>query len=692
MLVALTLLAVAFHVFMEWLFFATKPSFLTTLRPADRLLVAGTAAFPLLAAALALGGLLGLGAVLASGPAGPERERRLARRLAAGRLVPAACLALTALLLLDNFTHTLFRFGLETFAGPVRHLYALALAGLVVACYRLVRGWQAALARSRGARLGVLASAGAVLAFSAAALVVQREPVRPLAASDLAAAAPASHRLAPAPAARQVTAGPGMRQVMPAPAARQMMPAPSARQVTAGPAARQAAAAPAPAEVARASAAAPAMPAPRPNILVIGGDGVDAAHLSLYGYRRETTPFLDRLAGEALVCDRAFPNAANTGGAVVSLLSGRLPIDTGVLYPPDVLRGQAAYLHLPAILRRLGYRTAEVSVRWYADGVDLNMRDAFDEANSRLVGSPRADRLLAELGGSGGYFLARMGERARERLVHIATRRPWPDPYGEVTTHREMSRRDAERVGQLLAFADASPEPWFAHVHLLGTHGGRFFPQRRRFSAGRDQSEDWMADFYDDAILELDRNLERAFGALAARGLLERTVVVVYSDHDMGYATSRRTPLLFRFPGGRPAGRLAAAAQNLDVAPTLLDYLGIAQPRWMTGRSLLAPDLDSCRWLVSAASNDRFHVQQGLWWVSVPRPPFYTLGTLSVTAGDRHFALDLATGRFRSIPTDLPPEAAGRCPTPDPETVRAFLLDRLRAAGYDTASLASLER
>lgn len=625
-LAALTVVAVGFHVFMEWLFFVTKPSFLSTLPTADKLLLPGTAAFPLLAAGLLLVALLGLLAAAsgrAAGPDDPAGGRRLragpARWLAVARVLPAAVLALTALLLLDNFTHTLFRFSLETFAGPARHLYVAVLALLAFLAYRLVVGWQAALGRHPAARRILFVTTAALLAFSLAALLLQREPVRPLTARDLT--------LRPDSATR------------------------------------------------------------RPNILILGSDGLDANHLSLYGYHRRTTPFLERFAREALVCERAFPNAANTGGAVGSLLSGRLPIETGLIYPPDILRGEASYRHLPAALRRLGYRNAEVSVRWYADAVDLNMRDSFDQANSRYVGNPRADRLLAGLGRSGGYFLARMGERVWERFVHVFTRRPWSDPYREVTTQRNIAKTDGDRLRALYSFVESASGPWFAHVHLLGTHGSRFYPDERYFSRGAVQDGDWKLDFYDDAIVDFDRHLGEVVRFLAGRGELERTVLVVYSDHNMSFISSKRVPLLLRFPNREHAGRLAAVAQNLDVAPTLLDYLGVERPGWMGGRSLLDPGLDPCRPVVSAGSDPSHHVEQGGWYLSVPRPPFYTLGTLTLVAGDRVFNLDVATGRLDHAPADLPPGGAGRCPTPDPAAARAFLVDRLRTAGYDVSSL-----
>ena len=69
----------------------------------------------------------------------------------------------------------------------------------------------------------------------------------------------------------------------------------------------------------------PGRPARRPNILLVGMDGVNADHLSVYGYDRATSPSLAQLARDALVFTNAYSNAANTGGALTAMLTGRLP-------------------------------------------------------------------------------------------------------------------------------------------------------------------------------------------------------------------------------------------------------------------------------------------------------------------------------------------------------------------------------
>jgi hypothetical protein len=104
-----------------------------------------------------------------------------------------------------------------------------------------------------------------------------------------------------------------------------------------------------------------------PNIILLGSDGLDATHLSAYGYERDTTPHMNARLEGALVAENAFPNGGTTAGSVASILTGKLPIETRVIYPPDILHAEDSYQHLPGILKRLGYQSVDLSVPYFGD-------------------------------------------------------------------------------------------------------------------------------------------------------------------------------------------------------------------------------------------------------------------------------------------------------------------------------------
>jgi arylsulfatase A-like enzyme len=600
--------AAIIYVLMEWTFFATKPSFMSTLGTGERIRILLVAPLPLVAASAALCAALGLGARLA-----PRARGALVR---AGALGPGFLLAATALLLLDNFTYTVFHFGVLTSAGMGRGAYVALVAGLWFWGWRTALGLlRKALGGRRPVRTAVVWTLGAVACWGALLATGRDRLAAPAFAAD----------------------GPG--------------PARSG-----------------------------------PNVLILAWDGIGAEHLSLYGRDRDTTPFLRTFRPDrALRCENAFANSLNSGGSIASLLTGKQPTTLRTYYPPEILTGRHAYEHLPGILRQRGYWNLDISARQFADAYDLNLQNAFDEANGRTEGGGRWQAAAANiLGLNTGYFLGATSERLRDRLLHAAGVREVESVYELVAGENAGTQLDDEpRLERLLrAIAERGDRPLFAHVHFMETHGPAFHLENPVFSKGRNQAEPFEADFYDDALRDMDAAFARIVRALEDAGQLDNTVLVLSSDHAKAWG-SGRIPLVFWFPPGGPAGRIRNNAQNLDVAPTLLDYLGLPIPAWMEGTSLLAGEPPATRPIFFAAVDSRL-VDTGKWRLDESRrqPPFYSLGAVGMRIGPFSYVLDLATGVLEREPLahyiGRPADAEMR----SAEEARGLLLDHLAQRGY----------
>ncbi len=201
-----------------------------------------------------------------------------------------------------------------------------------------------------------------------------------------------------------------------------------------------------------------------PNIIILSSDGLWAEHMSVYGYERPTTPFLDSVKDEFLIAENHFANASDTGGSVVSLLTGKLPTTTRVIYPPDVLHGNDSYQHFPGILKKLGYYNADISMRHYADPYDLNMRDGFSETNFREIeesGGNLIDWLRKHPGlNPTALFTNRISERMSERFGLIVKDKPILDPLAEVNKPDKRFIRDPMRMAEIERFLAESHQPF----------------------------------------------------------------------------------------------------------------------------------------------------------------------------------------------------------------------------------------
>lgn len=322
-----------------------------------------------------------------------------------------------------------------------------------------------------------------------------------------------------------------------------------------------------------------------PNVVFLSSDGIDAAHMSVYGYTRLTTPFLDDHASEFMIFENAFSNNGNTTGSVASLLTGMSPLTTGVVFPPDALSPRDARRSLPHLLGQLGYQRSNWAVPHYADATEQNLIGAFESNNGR---SDRLGQTRVPLGdGTSRWFVSEMVRTSVDLLADVFGIRELDNPYSQVSHIVGDSLSDEERLAGTIHEL-AEPGPRFVNTHFMGSHGPVFNVERSEF-ADREQERPWQGDHYDDAIREFDRKVEATYTALNEAGDLDDTIIVVTSDHGQQYDATKRVPLLIRLPERQGAGRYDVNVQRLDVAPTILEALGVSKPDWMEGESLLRP-------------------------------------------------------------------------------------------------------
>lgn len=386
-----------------------------------------------------------------------------------------------------------------------------------------------------------------------------------------------------------------------------------------------------------------------PNIVILSGDGIAANHMSLYGYERPTTPFMDSVRDEFLVAENSFTNASDTGGAVVSLLTGKLPTTTRVIYPPDTLRGADSFEHLPALLKKIGYYNVDISMRHYADPFDLNMRGGFSEANFRklkheggtLVSAIRSVPAFVHA----SQLIDRISERVSERFDHIWRGKPMSDPLAEVNRPDLRWIRDPDRMKELERVIREAPSPFFIHVHMMGTHGERFKPTIRVYSTEEDYHTLWSIDGYDDAIMDFDRNVEATYQLLDELEILDSTLLIVTSDHGFSHRAVERLPMLMRLPGKTHSGMLGGNTERLDIAPTILHVLGLPKQEWMEGASMLTDGSGSpaSRDIFATGSRSEKTADGNFWSVSKVEPPWYSLGRLFLIHCDQGFTLNVDT-------------------------------------------------
>lgn len=284
---------------------------------------------------------------------------------------------------------------------------------------------------------------------------------------------------------------------------------------------------------------------PRRDVVVVLIDTLRADFVGISGRAPyPVTPELDRLARRGRWCDQAWSSAPWTPPSVMSIMTS--------LEPP-------------------------------VHGLDL----AADRLAERVPGLPAGAATMAELFRAAGYRTLAVTAGGGVGSVYGFDRgfERFYEPAGQPDSDVEAG---VDRALAWLAAADPRPTFLFFHtyeVHLPNTH-----PPAAEATAPAERA---VAAYAGDLAVA-DRHLGRLFAALAADGGLDRSLVVVTSDHgenlydralgdrpvDHGHhlhAELLRVPLIVVAPGLiPPAGPVSGPVQLLDVLPTVCSLVGIA--------------------------------------------------------------------------------------------------------------------
>ena len=310
------------------------------------------------------------------------------------------------------------------------------------------------------------------------------------------------------------------------------------------------------------------------GVVLISIDTLRRDHLSLYGYPRRTTPGLEGLAREAVVFEDAVSTSSWTLPAHASLLTSTFPPVHGASSSKAGL--SAEWPGLPRLLRDAGFFTQAMVTHVYLSK-EYGFGEGFDR--HRYLPETRAKEVTDQA----VRFLEARGDSDFFLFLH------YYDPHWHYDPPAPYDRAfdptyQGEATGIWWDFkelgADSIDPKDLHHIQAL----------------------------YDGEILYTDREVERLFQEMKRLGVFENALVVVTSDHgeeflDHGqwehqktlYEEQLRIPLIIKFPnvlkgpnGATGSRRVNGQVSLVDVAPTVLDALGVPSPLTFEGRSLLA--------------------------------------------------------------------------------------------------------
>ena len=283
---------------------------------------------------------------------------------------------------------------------------------------------------------------------------------------------------------------------------------------------------------------------PQPNVIVIIGDDISMGDFGCYGHPHIRTPNVDKLAADGIRFTNAYLTASQCSPTRCSVISGRYPHNTGApeLHQP-LPPGQPMF---PLELKKKGYYTAAAG-KWHLGGYAKSAVDRY------AVGRPGGEE----------FWVQFLRERPKDRpfcmwFASIDAHRPWePDSLGE--KHNK---------------ADAVIPPYMADM---------------------DGTREDLASYYDE-IQRLDRGVGQVVKELKQQGVLDNTIIIFMADNGRPFPRCKtwlydggiKTPFIVHWPRGitKPGTTSHSLVSVIDIAPTILELVGIEAPEGFQGISM----------------------------------------------------------------------------------------------------------
>ncbi|MCK9431374.1 MAG: sulfatase-like hydrolase/transferase [Candidatus Omnitrophica bacterium] len=363
------------------------------------------------------------------------------------------------------------------------------------------------------------------------------------------------------------------------------------------------------------------------NVILLIIDDLRPDHLGCYGYRRNTSPHIDKLAGESCIFKNSFSDAAYTLPSTISILTSVYPDSHGVFHVYKDKLSPRIYT-LPEIFGIYGYKTAWFSVlkEPHLD-IKAGFGRGFQKAGNLGASLDETADILSWLEKNRGkkFFLA-----VDARSVH-----DYYDFFIKAETGKNFSlisdiRKVNEQYYLKLVEAARLGRPPFRSPELLQGNeelfDGNYREGKEKMilglldAAGRAEAaviaEPLYRDFvkrvgpdhpnllvesYDMAVRYTDEKLiNPVLRKVKELKLYGKTIIIITADHgellgEHGFYghnhllvdESLRVPLIIRFPCLRNPRSIKALAQGVDIMPTVLELTGLIVPSQVQGKSLV---------------------------------------------------------------------------------------------------------
>lgn len=358
----------------------------------------------------------------------------------------------------------------------------------------------------------------------------------------------------------------------------------------------------------------------RPNFIMVVMDTLSARDMQLYGYNRPTTPFISEWAKDAFVFNRTYSTSNWTTPATMSIMTGQRPWTHRIWYQVERNPVRNYRDNLPIILKNNGYTIYGFVQNKHAHPENLGISDAFvikDKVHNFWINRDWWDDKYAKFHLNNTIIAEWIFEN--NPLVKLLNLKLFRHPiFTSLIRSETVYNRFFEVVSQ-------KPEqPFFAYIHVYPPHLPYLppapymgmFGDEDKYNTIEKQVNSYFIDTYyppqkqkevdifrkryDEFILYSDQQFKALLMRLSETVNMSDTIIIFLSDHGESfshgfvghshielYEPLVHIPLVIKIPWRKEGQTIDMPVEQIDIAPTILEFADIPVPEWMEGRSLL---------------------------------------------------------------------------------------------------------
>lgn len=305
----------------------------------------------------------------------------------------------------------------------------------------------------------------------------------------------------------------------------------------------------------------------RPNVILITIETTRADHLSCYGYKRKTTPSIDKVANEGVLFSNMFVQRGQTWPSLTSIMTSLYPVNHGVRKNGHML--SPSVISLAEILKQNKYTCA--AFLGYA-------RRAVWRGFDYIAPKEWEDAILAQ---EATTWLTNNYNKNFFLWMHYSQPH---DPYNPPEPYNSIF--DPEYKGDIDGSGKTHEKISAEKINL------------------KSADLNHIISLYDGCIYYVDDQIKKILDVVKTLGIEDDTLLIITADHGenlyqpqfyFGHDASihddvLKVPYIMKFPKKIPKNvKIDKIVESVDIAPTILDFLKIRIPHYFEGRSLLPP-------------------------------------------------------------------------------------------------------